>query len=97
MPGGGIVGGSAILIGSELGIGKSTLMLQMMHDLAEKGLKILNVFHEELASQIKLRSNRIGAAAKNLFVLVEVSNVAFAPRWNHDFFILEYINMIYMF
>lgn len=39
MPGGGIVGGSAILIGSELGIGKSTLMLQMMHDLAEKGLK----------------------------------------------------------
>ncbi|HON60200.1 MAG TPA: DNA repair protein RadA [Smithella sp.] len=71
--GGGIVGGSAILIGGEPGIGKSTLMLQMMHNLAEKGLKVLYVSGEESASQIKLRSDRIGAAAKNLFVLVEVS------------------------
>jgi len=64
--GGGIVGGSAILIGGEPGIGKSTLMLQMMHNLAEKGLKVLYVSGEESASQIKLRSDRIGAAAKNL-------------------------------
>lgn len=71
--GGGIVGGSAILIGGEPGIGKSTLMLQIMHKLAEKGLKVLYVSGEESASQIKLRSDRIGAAAKNLFVLVEVS------------------------
>jgi DNA repair protein RadA/Sms len=71
--GGGIVGGSAILIGGEPGIGKSTLMLQMMHNLAEKGLKVLYVSGEESASQIKLRSERIGAASKNLFVLVEVS------------------------
>ena len=71
--GGGIVGGSAILIGGEPGIGKSTLMLQMMHNLAEKGLKVLYVSGEESASQIKLRSDRIGAAAKNLFVLIEVS------------------------
>jgi len=71
--GGGIVGGSAILIGGEPGIGKSTLMLQMMHNLAQKGLKVLYVSGEESPSQIKLRSDRIGAAAKNLFVLVEVS------------------------
>ena len=71
--GGGIVGGSAILIGGEPGIGKSTLILQMMHNLAQKGLKVLYVSGEESASQIKLRSDRIGAAAKNLFVLVEVS------------------------
>ena len=71
--GGGIVGGSAILIGGEPGIGKSTLMLQVMHNLADKGLKVLYVSGEESASQIKLRSDRIGAAAKNLFVLVEVS------------------------
>jgi DNA repair protein RadA/Sms len=71
--GGGIVGGSAILIGGEPGIGKSTLMLQVMHNLAQKGLKVLYVSGEESASQIKLRSDRIGAAAKNLFVLVEVS------------------------
>ncbi len=71
--GGGIVGGSAILIGGEPGIGKSTLMLQIMHNLAEGGLKVLYVSGEESASQIKLRSERISAASKNLFVLVEVS------------------------
>ncbi|MGD0021243.1 MAG: DNA repair protein RadA [Smithellaceae bacterium] len=71
--GGGIVGGSAILIGGEPGIGKSTLMLQMMNNLAQNGLKVLYVSGEESASQIKLRSKRVGAAAKDLFVLVEVS------------------------
>jgi DNA repair protein RadA/Sms len=71
--GGGIVAGSAILIGGEPGIGKSTLMLQMMNNLAQKGLKVLYVSGEESASQIKLRSKRVGAAAKDLLVLVEVS------------------------
>ncbi len=71
--GGGIVGGSAILIGGEPGIGKSTLMLQMMHNLAQQGLKVLYVSGEESASQIKMRSGRIGAASKDLLVLVEIS------------------------
>lgn len=71
--GGGIVDGSAILIGGEPGIGKSTLLLQMMQNLAEKGLKVLYVSGEESANQIKLRSNRIGASARELLVLVEVS------------------------
>jgi DNA repair protein RadA/Sms len=71
--GGGIVGGSAILVGGEPGIGKSTLLLQMMHKLAEKGLKVLYVSGEESAQQIKLRSKRVGASAKDLLVLVEIS------------------------
>ncbi|MEN6360716.1 MAG: DNA repair protein RadA [Smithellaceae bacterium] len=71
--GGGIVNGSAILIGGEPGIGKSTLMLQMMKNLAVTGRKVLYVSGEESAHQIKLRSNRIGAAAADLLVLVEVS------------------------
>ncbi len=71
--GGGIVAGSAILIGGEPGIGKSTLMLQVMKNLAEGGLKVLYISGEESASQIKLRSDRIGAAARNLFLLIEVS------------------------
>ncbi len=71
--GGGIVSGSAILIGGEPGIGKSTLMLQVMKNLAQNGQKVLYVSGEESAHQIKLRSNRIGAAAKDLLVLVEVS------------------------
>ncbi len=71
--GGGVVGGSAVLIGGEPGIGKSTLMLQMMHNLAQNGTKVLYVSGEESASQIKMRGQRVGAASKNLLVLVEVS------------------------
>lgn len=71
--GGGIVSGSAVLLGGEPGIGKSTLMLQIMKNIACGGLKVLYISGEESASQIKLRGNRIGAAADNLLVLVEVS------------------------
>lgn len=71
--GGGIVGGSAVLIGGEPGIGKSTLLLQMVQNLAAGDLKVLYVSGEESAGQIKLRAKRIGASAKNLLVLVEVS------------------------
>lgn len=71
--GGGIVSGSAILIGGEPGIGKSTLMLQVMKNMALSGQKVLYVSGEESAHQIKLRANRIGAQAKDLLVLVEVS------------------------
>jgi len=71
--GGGIVAGSAVLIGGEPGIGKSTLMLQVMKNLAQNGQKVLYVSGEESASQIKLRANRIGAEARDLLVLVEVS------------------------
>ena len=71
--GGGIVAGSAILIGGEPGIGKSTLMLQVMKNLAMGRRKVLYVSGEESASQIKLRANRIGAQAKDLLLLVEVS------------------------
>src|SRR5512136_455533 len=71
--GGGIVGGSAILVGGDPGIGKSTLLLQVLHRLASGGRKVLYVTGEESASQIKLRADRIGAASKGLYVLVEVA------------------------
>jgi DNA repair protein RadA/Sms len=70
--GGGIVGGSAILMGGEPGIGKSTLLLQVMEKLAGKGIPALYVSGEESARQIKLRGTRIGAKAKELLILVEV-------------------------
>src|SRR5512137_1094880 len=73
--GGGIVAGSAILVGGDPGIGKSTLLLQVLHRLASGGRKVLYVTGEESASQIKLRADRIGAASKGLFVLVEVALV----------------------
>lgn len=71
--GGGIVGGSAVLIGGDPGIGKSTLLLQVMQNLAAQGLVALYVSGEESARQIKLRGGRIGASSGNLMVLVEVS------------------------
>jgi DNA repair protein RadA/Sms len=71
--GGGIVNGSATLIGGDPGIGKSTLLLQILQNLAEQNLKVLYVSGEESAKQIKLRGKRIGAASGNLLVLVEIS------------------------
>ena len=71
--GGGIVGGSAILVGGDPGIGKSTLLLQMLQQLAAKGLKVLYISGEESAKQIKLRGKRIGASSPNLLILVEIA------------------------
>lgn len=71
--GGGIVRGSAVLIGGDPGIGKSTLLLQVLLNLARQGRKVLYISGEESARQIKLRGNRIGAASPHLLVLVEVS------------------------
>jgi DNA repair protein RadA/Sms len=70
--GGGIVGGSAILVGGDPGIGKSTLLLQVLEKMAERGVTVLYVSGEESARQIKLRGRRLGASAKGLLVLVEV-------------------------
>jgi DNA repair protein RadA/Sms len=70
--GGGIVGGSAILIGGDPGIGKSTLLLQVLEKLASRGQPVLYISGEESAQQIKLRGRRLGAVGKNLLVLVEV-------------------------
>lgn len=70
--GGGLVGGSAVLVGGEPGIGKSTLLLQVLEKLAAQGLKVLYVSGEESAEQIKLRAGRIGALSENILVLVEI-------------------------
>src|SRR3954469_20498463 len=70
--GGGIVAGSAILVGGEPGIGKSTLLLQVANDLAKRE-KILYVTSEESARQTKLRAGRLGAEAQNLFILAETN------------------------
>ena len=71
--GGGIVPGSAVLVGGDPGIGKSTLLLQVLESLARKDLKVLYITGEESARQIKLRGKRIGASSKNLLVMVEIA------------------------
>ena len=58
--GGGIVGGSAVLLGGDPGIGKSTLLMQMAGSLTNQG-SVLYVTGEESAAQLKLRAQRLGA------------------------------------
>lgn len=66
--GGGIVPGSLILLGGEPGIGKSTLVLQIIEKI---GNYTLYVSGEESAEQIKLRMNRLGIQSKALQFLGE--------------------------
>ncbi len=67
--GGGIVPGSIVLIGGEPGVGKSTLVLEVSGKLAARKKKILYYSGEESASQIKLRANRLGVDADDIYLL----------------------------
>jgi DNA repair protein RadA/Sms len=58
--GGGIVRGSAMLVGGDPGIGKSTLLLQAAAKLAERGEQVIYVSGEESAEQVRLRAVRLG-------------------------------------
>lgn len=71
--GGGIVPGSLTLVGGDPGIGKSTLLLQVCKNLADKDLKILYVSGEESLKQIKIRGDRIGQFNDNLLLLCETN------------------------
>lgn len=71
--GGGIVPGSAILLGGEPGIGKSTLLLQALAALAGRGHEVLYVTSEESAQQTQLRARRLGAGASTLKVYAETN------------------------
>ncbi|MGZ3515106.1 MAG: DNA repair protein RadA, partial [Thermodesulfobacteriota bacterium] len=71
--GGGIVYGSLTLVGGDPGIGKSTLLLQVMDRLASKGKKVLYVSGEESLQQTKMRAGRLGISPEGLFVVSETS------------------------
>jgi len=71
--GGGIVPGSLVLVGGDPGIGKSTLLLQTSHQLAQKGCKVLYVSGEESLKQIKLRAERLNIDDRELYVLAETN------------------------
>jgi DNA repair protein RadA/Sms len=67
--GGGLVPGSLVLIGGDPGIGKSTMILQVLGGFARRGLKSLYLSGEESAQQIKMRADRLNIRAENLFVM----------------------------
>jgi DNA repair protein RadA/Sms len=68
--GGGLVVGSAVLVGGDPGIGKSTLLLQALCNLSEK-CKTLYVTGEESLQQIAMRAARLGLAHHRLQLLAE--------------------------
>ncbi|HEX3282557.1 MAG TPA: DNA repair protein RadA [Pyrinomonadaceae bacterium] len=71
--GGGIVPGTLVLIGGDPGIGKSTLLLQVADQLSTNGGAVLYVSGEESERQIKMRGERLGIKAQNLFLLPETN------------------------
>ena len=73
MLGGGIVPGSLVLVGGDPGIGKSTLLLQVCRNLAEKQVSVLYISGEESLRQIKLRANRIGQFTDKMQLLCETN------------------------
>ncbi|NTV06559.1 MAG: DNA repair protein RadA, partial [Chlorobiaceae bacterium] len=69
--GGGLMQGSAVLVGGEPGIGKSTLMLQLAPHLAPA--KVLYISGEESPNQIRERAQRLSIKAENLWLIPEVN------------------------
>ena len=69
--GGGVVPGSLVLVGGEPGIGKSTLLLQVLDKVAGSGRPVLLVDGEESASQVKMRAERICERPGDIQILAE--------------------------
>lgn len=71
--GGGFVHGSALLVGGDPGIGKSTLLMQASAALAKKGHRVVYVSGEEAVAQVRLRAHRLGAVEANVGLAAETS------------------------
>ncbi len=71
--GGGFVPGSAVLIGGDPGIGKSTLLLQALASLARQGQRVVYVSGEEAIAQIRLRAERLGLSDAPVLLAAETN------------------------
>lgn len=94
--GGGVVPGSLVLIGGDPGIGKSTLLLQVSTQLANKGT-VLYVSGEESAEQIKLRSERLGDIDNEFYLYAETNMQSIRSeieKIKPDFLIIDSIQTI---
>jgi DNA repair protein RadA/Sms len=71
--GGGLVPGSAILVGGDPGIGKSTLLLQAAAAFARSGAQTIYVSGEEATAQIRMRATRLGLAEAPVMLAAETN------------------------
>ena len=96
--GGGLVQGSAILIGGHPGAGKSTLLLQVMCRLAEK-LKCLYVTGEESLGQVAMRADRLKLPKRGLQMAAETdveSIVELARKEQPQILVVDSIQVMYL-
>jgi DNA repair protein RadA/Sms len=71
--GGGLVPGSVTVLGGEPGIGKSTLLLQVLAGMARLGQRCLLVTAEESAQQVRSRAERLDTIVPDLYLAAETS------------------------
>ena len=71
--GGGFVMGSALLVGGDPGIGKSTLLLQAAAALANLGKRVVYVSGEEAVAQVRLRAQRLGLGEAEVLLAAETN------------------------
>ena len=71
--GGGLVPGSAVLIGGDPGIGKSTLLLQAAGFMAGAGIKTAYISGEEAIAQVRMRAKRLGLSQNPVQLAAETS------------------------
>ena len=69
--GGGFVRGSAVLIGGDPGIGKSTLLMQAAANMAKGGGRVVYVSGEEAVAQVRLRAQRLGVQGAPVQLMAE--------------------------
>lgn len=71
--GGGLVPGSAILIGGDPGIGKSTILLQAVSRLSNNNLNTVYISGEESVAQVRMRAERLGLAGSTVMLASETN------------------------
>ncbi|MBQ7599261.1 MAG: AAA family ATPase, partial [Clostridia bacterium] len=95
--GGGLVRGSAILLAGEPGIGKSTLLMQLCGQIGSL-CKVLYVSGEESKGQLKMRAERLGVKAGDVFLLTETNIESIISEYDEvrpDIIIVDSIQTVY--
>ena len=97
--GGGLVQGSAILVGGDPGIGKSTVLLQLLANLSGQGNKCVYITGEESIEQVRLRAKRLGVenASIELAAVTSVNDILASLKGNPpDILVIDSIQTMFM-
>ncbi len=96
--GGGIVTGSIGLLGGTPGVGKSTLVLQLLSRITKLSKKVIYISGEESATQIKNRADRLLINQEDILILIEstLENImSVLEKENPDFVVIDSIQTLY--